>query len=269
MGARGRGHPGRSRDLLLRRRGGRRVEDGGRGAHLEADLRPRRRGLGRSAGDGAVESEGDLRRHRPDPGAVRHRVRRRHVSLRRRRLELAKDRPSGLAGDRPHSRRSQESGRRSRRGARPHLRPEPRARALPDRGRREDAGARSSSSTRSTGAADLAADPENPAIVYASLWQARNYPWLSYFKPMVGPGSGVYKSSDGGRTWGACRGRLAGDGPVGRIGLAASAGGRVWALVDAASAPGAPSAPPDSGARTTVERAGLASMRRRDSGRAT
>lgn len=93
----------------------------------------------------------------------------------------------------------------------------------------------------STGGADLAADPENPAIVYASLWQARNYPWLSYYKPMVGPGSGVYKSSDGGRTWK----RLAGGGwpaaDLGRIGLAASAGGRVWALVDAASAPDAPS----------------------------
>ncbi len=93
-----------------------------------------------------------------------------------------------------------------------------------------------------TGGADLAADPENPAILYASLWQARNYPWLSYFQPMVGPGSAVYKSADGGRTWA----RLSGGGwpstPIGRVGLAASPGGRVWALVDAADdAPGAPS----------------------------
>ncbi len=93
-----------------------------------------------------------------------------------------------------------------------------------------------------TGAADLAVDPENPAIVYASLWQARNYPWLSYFQPMVGPGSALYKSSDGGRTWA----RLSGGGwpaaPLGRIGLAASPGGRVWALVDAATPePGKPS----------------------------
>ncbi len=92
-----------------------------------------------------------------------------------------------------------------------------------------------------TGGADLAADPENPSIVYAALWQVRNYPWLSYYKPMVGPGSGLHKSTDGGRTWK----RLTGGGwpaeSLGRIGLAASAGGRVWALVDAADAPGKPS----------------------------
>ena len=85
-----------------------------------------------------------------------------------------------------------------------------------------------------TGGADLAADPQNPDVLYASLWQARNYPWLSYFEPMVGPGSAVYKSKDAGKTWT----RLSGAGwpttPLGRIGLAAAAGGRVYALVDAA-----------------------------------
>lgn len=85
-----------------------------------------------------------------------------------------------------------------------------------------------------TGGADLAADPGDPGVLYASLWEARNYPWLSYFEPMVGPGSGVWKSKDGGRTWT----RLSGGGwptsPLGRIGLAAAAGGRVYALVDAA-----------------------------------
>jgi photosystem II stability/assembly factor-like uncharacterized protein len=93
------------------------------------------------------------------------------------------------------------------------------------------------------GGADLAADPENPSIVYASLWQARNFPWLSYFRPDVGPASAVYKSLDGGRTWK----KLSGVGwpsvSLGRIGLAAAAGGRVYALVDAAPAmKGVPSA---------------------------
>ena len=84
-----------------------------------------------------------------------------------------------------------------------------------------------------TGGADLAADPENPSVLYASLWQARNFPWLSYFRPDVGPGSAIYKSIDGGRTWK----KLSGGGwpstELGQIGLAAAAGGRVYALVDA------------------------------------
>jgi photosystem II stability/assembly factor-like uncharacterized protein len=93
-----------------------------------------------------------------------------------------------------------------------------------------------------TGAVDLAADPKNPDVVYASTWQFRNYPWLSYFKPNIGPGSAVHKSTDGGKTWK----RLTGGGwpaaVVGRIGLAVSPGGRVWALVDAPPPPPAPAA---------------------------
>ena len=94
------------------------------------------------------------------------------------------------------------------------------------------------------GAADLARDPENPATLYASIWQGRNYPWLSYFEPMAGPKSGVYKSTDAGKTWT----RLSGGGwpqtELGRIGLAAAAGGRVWALVDAPGSEGAPGVEP-------------------------
>jgi len=93
-----------------------------------------------------------------------------------------------------------------------------------------------------TGGADLAADPDDPSVIYASMWQARNYPWLSYFLPDVGPGSGVYKSLDGGRTWK----KLAGVGwpaePLGRIGLAAGPRGRVYALADAGPARGGASA---------------------------
>jgi len=85
-----------------------------------------------------------------------------------------------------------------------------------------------------TGAVDLARDPEDPAVVYAASWQARVYPWLSYFQPVVGPGSGVYRSNDGGRSWKRLSGGGFPGGDLGRIGLATAAGGRVFALVDAA-----------------------------------
>lgn len=50
----------------------------------------------------------------------------------------------------------------------------------------------------STGAVDLKIDPNNPNILYASLWQAyRNHHSMS----SGGPGSGLYKSTDGGDTW--------------------------------------------------------------------
>src|SRR5204862_515943 len=51
-----------------------------------------------------------------------------------------------------------------------------------------------------TGAIDLAADPADPQVVYAALYQARRTPWEQY-PPDEGPGSGLYKSTDGGGTW--------------------------------------------------------------------
>jgi photosystem II stability/assembly factor-like uncharacterized protein len=102
-----------------------------------------------------------------------------------------------------------------------------------------------------TGAVDLAADREHPEVVYAAAWQVRNYPWLSYFKPNVGPGSAVYRSADGGRTWKRLSGGGWPAGDVGRIGLAVAPGGRVYALVDAPAPPAAsgtaPATPPPAG----------------------
>ena len=46
-----------------------------------------------------------------------------------------------------------------------------------------------------TGGIDIAFDPHNPHILFAALWQARRTPWsLS----SGGPGSGLYRSNDGG-----------------------------------------------------------------------
>ena len=51
-----------------------------------------------------------------------------------------------------------------------------------------------------TGASDIEIDPRNPAVVYAALWQARLGPWedQNHFE---GAGGGLYKSTDGGKTW--------------------------------------------------------------------
>jgi photosystem II stability/assembly factor-like uncharacterized protein len=83
-----------------------------------------------------------------------------------------------------------------------------------------------------TGAIDLAFQPGDPNIVYAALWQARRPPW-SIYPPASGPGSSLYKSTDGGEHWTQISGHGFPD-KVGRIGIAISAAApqRVYALVD-------------------------------------
>jgi photosystem II stability/assembly factor-like uncharacterized protein len=86
-----------------------------------------------------------------------------------------------------------------------------------------------------TGAVDLAADPSNPDVVFASVWEARYWPWLSYFMSESSPKSGVYKSTDGGASWKRVLGSGWPAGELGRIGLATAHGAqglRVYALVD-------------------------------------
>ncbi|HSN56331.1 MAG TPA: hypothetical protein VLT32_16815, partial [Candidatus Sulfomarinibacteraceae bacterium] len=80
------------------------------------------------------------------------------------------------------------------------------------------------------GAVDLAMDPSNPRVLYAATWQARRSPW-----DMVsgGPGSGLFKTTDGGNTWRRLHEGLP-EGDLGRIAVAVSGAfpKRVWALVE-------------------------------------
>ncbi|MDX2134691.1 MAG: hypothetical protein SFV52_07890 [Saprospiraceae bacterium] len=67
-----------------------------------------------------------------------------------------------------------------------------------------------------TGCADIIVDPRNPDVLLASLWQFRRTP---YSFVSGGPGSALYKSTDGGKTWRkVTRGLPAGT--FGRIALA-------------------------------------------------
>lgn len=50
-----------------------------------------------------------------------------------------------------------------------------------------------------TGAIQVTIDPNNPAVVYADLWESRLAPWEN--GQWQGEGSGLWKSTDGGNTW--------------------------------------------------------------------
>jgi len=83
-----------------------------------------------------------------------------------------------------------------------------------------------------SGGIDLAFDPSNPNIIYAALWQVRRTPWSM---DSGGPGSGLYRSADGGNTWKQLKGHGFPETTLGRIGVTVSGANpnRVWAVVEA------------------------------------
>jgi len=83
-----------------------------------------------------------------------------------------------------------------------------------------------------TGAIDLAADPHDPKIIFAALWQVRRQPWNF---SSGGPGSGLYRSMDGGATWSQLTGHGLPAGILGRIDVAISAvdSRRIYAMIEA------------------------------------
>jgi photosystem II stability/assembly factor-like uncharacterized protein len=85
-----------------------------------------------------------------------------------------------------------------------------------------------------TGAIDLAFDPENSRIVYATLWNAHRPPWSTY-APVQGPGSGLYRSTDGGTHWTEITGNGLPTHDWGRAGIAttkANGATRIYLLLD-------------------------------------
>ncbi len=83
------------------------------------------------------------------------------------------------------------------------------------------------------GAVDVSLDPNNPRIVFATIWQARRTFWSI---DSGGPDSGLWRSRDGGDTWediGHRPGMPAGI--LGKIGVSVSPArsGRVFAMVEA------------------------------------
>ena len=83
------------------------------------------------------------------------------------------------------------------------------------------------------GAVDLALDPSNPDVLYAALWDVKRTPWSL---ESGGPGSGLFKSTDGGETWTEItRNTGLPKGMIGRIGVSVSGANpdRVWAQIEA------------------------------------
>jgi len=82
-----------------------------------------------------------------------------------------------------------------------------------------------------TGGIDVTFDPRNSNILFAALWEVRRTPWsLS----SGGPGSGLYRSNDGGTTWKRLDEKGLPKGPYGRIGVSVAANSdRVYALIQA------------------------------------
>jgi photosystem II stability/assembly factor-like uncharacterized protein len=83
-----------------------------------------------------------------------------------------------------------------------------------------------------TGAVDISVDPSNPDVLYAALWEAYR---VEYQMSSGGPGSGLFKSTDGGEHWTEItRNPGLPSGVVGRIGVSVSGAdpNRVYALIE-------------------------------------
>jgi photosystem II stability/assembly factor-like uncharacterized protein len=87
--------------------------------------------------------------------------------------------------------------------------------------------------SQKAGAVDLCLDPRDPQVLYAALWEVFRSP---HSLSSGGPGSGLFKSSDGGTTWKELtRNPGLPAGVIGKIGVAVSGADsrRLFAIVEA------------------------------------
>ncbi len=83
------------------------------------------------------------------------------------------------------------------------------------------------------GISDLAICANNPQLLFAGAWQTHREPWSNY-APTDGPGSALYRSQDGGKSWTRLGGNGLPEGDWGRVGVAVAPDGkRVYALIEA------------------------------------
>ena len=82
-----------------------------------------------------------------------------------------------------------------------------------------------------TGAVDVVQHPSRPEVLYAATWE-RARTAANFLES--GPGSGIWRSTDSGRTWSRLAGGLPSGATVGRIGLDVSPArpDRIYAVVD-------------------------------------
>ena len=85
-----------------------------------------------------------------------------------------------------------------------------------------------------TGAVDLVMDPSNPNVMYAGMWEVFRTP---HSLSSGGPGSGLFKSTDGGSTWTELTKNPGLPKPLwGKVGIGVSGAdpNRLWTIVEAA-----------------------------------
>jgi photosystem II stability/assembly factor-like uncharacterized protein len=86
------------------------------------------------------------------------------------------------------------------------------------------------------GISDLSICFSNPQLLFAGTWHTHRPPWSTY-APIDGPGGGLFRSQDAGKTWSHLSGHGLPDGDWGRVGVdVAPDGKRVYALIQAKAA---------------------------------